>query len=331
MTESMQVMLDRLIADGQVTDSAVTLKALTGGVSSEIYLVIDGASRFVVKQALGKLMVKDDWFADTSRNESEYDYIQYVSQIVPDSVPRVLHKGNGYFAMEYLSDGFENWKEQLLGKMWEIEYAKTVGSLLAKIHSVSKGDAEAAKRFNNDQNFWDLRIEPYIVTTGKRHPELTSLFEEEATRLRNHKECLVHGDFSPKNILVSESRLVALDCEVANFGDPVFDYCFLLDHLLLKALFHGSDGKDLRPLVECFMDAYGSVIKMSPLESEEFSNRGGRLLAMLLLARVDGKSPVEYLIEESQKEVVRRFVYRALHSTTMSLEDLIEDWFAEIA
>jgi aminoglycoside phosphotransferase (APT) family kinase protein len=331
MTDSMQAMLDRLIEDGLVTDSAVSLKALTGGVSSEIYLVSDGASRFVVKQALGKLLVKDDWFADTSRNESEYDYIQYVSRIVPECVPHVLYQGNGYFSMEYLGDGFENWKEQLLGKVWQSEYAKTAGSLLAKIHRESKGDAEAAKRFNNDQNFWDLRIEPYIVTTGKRHPELTSLFEEEANRLRSHKECLVHGDFSPKNILVSESRLVALDCEVANFGDPVFDYCFLLNHLLLKALFHGSDGKELRLLVESFGDGYGSVIKMSPSETDVFSNRGGRLLAMLLLARVDGKSPVEYLTKESQKEFVRRFVYRALHSKTMSLEDLIEDWFAEIA
>ncbi|MDA1067252.1 MAG: phosphotransferase [Verrucomicrobia bacterium] len=331
MTESMQLMLDRLIADGLVTHSAVTLKALTGGVSSEIFLVTDGASRLVVKQALGKLMVKDDWFADTSRNESEYDYIQYVYQIVPQCVPRVLHKGNGYFAMEYLGDGFENWKEQLLGKVWEAEYAKTAGCVLAKIHDASRGDAVAAKRFNNDQNFWDLRIEPYIVTTGKRHPELSSLFEEEAKRLRNHKECLVHGDFSPKNILVSESRLVALDCEVANFGDPVFDYCFLLNHLLLKALFHGSEGGGLRPLVESFMDGYGSVIKMSPRESEAFSIRGSRLLAMLLLARVDGKSPVEYLTEEPQKEFVRRFVYRTLHSKTMRLEDLIEDWFAEIS
>jgi aminoglycoside phosphotransferase (APT) family kinase protein len=312
-----------------VSSSDARLQALTGGVSSEIYLVDDAGRQFVVKRALEKLKVKDDWYADISRNESEYAYIEYVSQFAPESVPQLFKKGQGYFAMEHLGSGFENWKQLLLDGTWNPDHAHLAGSLLSKVHNASRNDAAAAVRFNYEKNFWELRIEPYIVTTGNRHPELKALFDEEAERLGSIRECLVHGDYSPKNILISGKRLVALDCEVANYGDPVFDYCFLLTHLLLKALFHLPGGLGMKPLVEAFMSAYQSGVDGSDAWRKEFAGKGGPLLAMLLLARVDGKSPVEYLTEAHQHDFIRSFVYRVLKDP-VGVDAVVENWFTKL-
>src|SRR5262249_35175669 len=149
--------------------------------------------------------------------------------------------------------------------------------------------------------FDQLRIEPYLLTTGRRHPQLEDLFRAEAQRLGATRECLVHGDFSPKNILIGVDRLVVLDCEAAWYGDPAFDICFMLTHLFLKALLHAGAADSLQ-LIRTFRQEYIRVAGRTTLE-----DRVPRLLLMLLLARVDGKSPVEYL-EEPQRAFVRDFV-----------------------
>ena len=327
--ETTKAMLDRLIEDGVASPEAL-LEPLRGGVSSEIYLVTDRENRFVVKRALEKLNVAQEWYADVSRNQSEFDYIEYVSRFAPDSVPVLKKKGTGYFTMEYLGMEYSNWKTLLLNGVWQEAHARMAGALLASVHTTSRGDPEAEKHFDNAHNFWELRLEPYLMATGARHLDLEALFRAEATRLADRRECLVHGDFSPKNILISGGRLVALDCEVANYGDPVFDYCFLLTHLLLKARWHASKGQPLRPLVEAFIGAYQNGALLSDVQARRYSKDGGQLLAMLLLARVDGKSPVEYFNDEGPKDFVRTFVYRALREGECTVESLVEKWFATL-
>ena len=79
----------------------------------------------------------------------------------------------------------------------------------------------------------------------------------EAERLVTCRSVLVHGDFSPKNLLVSGDRLVIIDCEVAWYGDPAFDLAFLLNHLCLKALYHApAHGADLRVAGRATCQAY---------------------------------------------------------------------------
>jgi 5-methylthioribose kinase len=73
-------------------------------------LVTDGSERFVVKRALPKLKVRDDWFADTTRNSVEHDCLAYLDQIAGGSVPRILFRDAevGLFAMEFLDERFAN-------------------------------------------------------------------------------------------------------------------------------------------------------------------------------------------------------------------------------
>jgi aminoglycoside phosphotransferase (APT) family kinase protein len=319
--------LELLLQEGVVRDRAARLTPLTGGVSCEIYLVEDGVERFVVKRALAKLKVKAEWFADVTRNRSEWEFIRYVGRFASDAVPTLRHcstTGN-YFAMEYLDDEFRNWKQLLLAGTAVPEYAARAGSLIAQVHRKSAGDAEARALFDTTPNFFQLRIEAYLLAAGAKHPALQARFEAEAARLESARECLVHGDFSPKNILVSPERMVLLDCEVAWYGDAAFDLAFMLNHFFLKALHHAPREIGMRRMVDDFWAAYQAGRPMPELDP-----RVGRLLLMLLLARVDGKSPVEYL-DPVRQDFIRQFVPQELETENVSVTAVTDAWFHRLS
>jgi aminoglycoside phosphotransferase (APT) family kinase protein len=317
-----------LLREGVLRSPHATLTPLCGGVSSEIYRVDDGGDVFVVKRALAKLKVKDEWTADVGRNHNEQLFISYVARFLPYSVPtlRTSPRDLGYFAMELLGPGFVNWKDKLLHSDACINDAECAASILATIHAHSAGDAEAARTFDTTAHFVQLRIDPYLLTTGRRHPDLSAIFESEAARLAATRQCLVHGDFSPKNFMLSPSRMVLLDCEVAWYGDPAFDLAFLLTHLHLKALHHAPRNLDFHSMCLAFWQRYVGEAS-SAIDAATLEPRVAHLLLMLLLARVDGKSPVEYLASAHQRDTVRAFARTGLLTGWSKLPEVFERWF----
>jgi aminoglycoside phosphotransferase (APT) family kinase protein len=307
-----------LLADGAIRDRTAKLTPLSGGVSSEIYLVEDGSERFVVKRALPKLKVEQEWLADVSRNAHEAAYLAYVGSFCPQSVPRLISVSaeHGYFRMEYLDASFRNWKQTMLGGEGDPRIAAEAGRLLGQIHAHSERDADARERFRTVANFEQLRIEPYLLTTARRYPALKDSLEAEAARLRASESVLAHGDFSPKNMLVNGERLVLVDCEVAWYGDAAFDLAFLFCHLFLKPLARPALRGVWREMVEA---AWASYYDHS-LEATV-----SHLLPMLMLARVDGKSPVEYL-NAAQQEAVRAFARPRLTTAAPGLQALMNEW-----
>ena len=314
---------------GMLVSTKASITPLKGGVSCEIVLIDDGKNRFVLKRALEKLKVKDDWFANIERNTTEQHFLTYVDTFLPQSVPKILYKDSEqhFFCMEMLENGLENWKTLLLNKQFNKAYAQEAGTLLGKIHAKSVGDTEAEKLFDTLESFKQLRIEPYLLKTGERHPELQGYFNEEATRLALVKKCLVHGDFSPKNILVNPDRLVILDCEVAWYGDPIFDLAFFLNHFALKALLHAEE---TTTVLDLFIEVWNAYKKEANiLIDSEFEQRLTHLLAMLMLARVDGKSPVEYL-NSKQQQIIRAFAYEEIPAGSKNLEEFKTKWLNRI-
>src|SRR5215469_15783872 len=315
--------LKMLYRDGVVHSPDAQLVPLSGGVSCDIYLVEDGTDRFVVKRALEKLRVAADWFADIHRNRTEWEYIRYVSEFLPDAMPRLRQcsETDNYFAMEYFNGKFSNWKQLLMAGQARQEHAAHAGNILAQIHRHSTGDTKAMRLFDTTPTFFQLRIEAYLLATGAKHPALRSQFEAEAARIAQARECLAHGDFTPKNILISDERMVLLDCEVAWFGEPAFDVASLLNHFFLKSLFHTPNDFGMRAMIEDFWSAYQSTRPSPDLEP-----RVGRLLLMLMLARVDGKSPVEYF-DAGHQQFVRDFASRHLPKENFSLHHITDAWF----
>jgi aminoglycoside phosphotransferase (APT) family kinase protein len=321
--------LEMLCRDGHVRDPRARLTPLSGGVSSELYLVEDGVEKFVVKRALAKLKVKDNWFADVCRNATEWKYLEYVGRLMPGAVPqlRFTNPDAGYFGMEYLGEGFANWKQLLLAGDCRTEHASRAGKTLGEIHRRTSFNIALWKQFDTTANFHQLRVEPYLLTTGERHPELRDLFFTEAQRIESTHEVLVHGDFSPKNILFCGDRIVLLDCEVAWYGEPAFDVAFLLNHLFLKSLHHAPKRFGIDRMIAAFWSAYAEA-RRSP-KSSPVERRVVPMLLMLLLARVDGKSPAEYLTLRKH-QFIRDFVREHLPSPPKNLACLTEIWFTEL-
>lgn len=290
-------------------------KPLTGGVSSDIFLIDNGSRKYVIKQARRELKVADQWKADVSRNLAERRFIEFIGKSLPQSVPNICYcdPEDPYFIMEFLAPPLENWKEKLLGSRYFAEDVTRASSLLARIHNLGRQDPSVPETFGFRTNFYELRIEPYLVTTARRHKRLEDIYMTEAGRLESWGETLVHGDFSPKNILLSPDRVVILDHEVANFGDPAFDLAFLLNHLLLKLIYHSAIAEQLIDLPMIAWTTYfNNVIADNQIDLQQ---RSSRLLLMLMLARVDGKSPVEYL-NPTQQDFVRTWVYQYLPNET---------------
>jgi aminoglycoside phosphotransferase (APT) family kinase protein len=325
-------LLKRLRQDGVPLGPSARAKALAGGVSSRIYRVRDRARAFVVKSALARLRVASDWRSNPGRNRHEQLYLRYVGALFPQSVPRILFASSrhGYFGMEYFGAGFTNWKAALLRGECDPRVARQAMALLARIHASSRHRPDLARRFATTRNFRQLRTDPYLRTAARRHPALAACLEREADRLERTRECLVHGDFSPKNILIGDRRLILLDCEVAWYGDPAFDVAFLLHHLCLKALRHAPRERGLAALFAAAVRAYFGGFRGTGRPMAALDRRSARLVLMLLLARVDGKSPVEYLTAPKM-EFVRRFVSGLLPGFDGPLAEVRERWFAALA
>lgn len=318
-------------------DAMATCVLLGGGVSCDVYLVEAGGAGYVVKRALSQLKVADEWCADPRRNHFEHRYLSVASEIAPHAFPKVLHTCDeeGWFCMEHLGAGWENWKTQMLGGLAQPQTARSAGATLARVHTATQARPSLQEEFDTTENFWQLRLDPYLLATGHKHPALQPLFVREAERLAKTRECLVHGDFSPKNMLVRDFQVSVLDCEVAWYGDPAFDVAFLLNHLCLKALVHfGGDVHTGRfaEMVTAFRAAYSAEMP----EVSRIEERVAALLPMLLLARVDGKSPVEYLVGNPAKQtLIRHFATETIagrgKSTSGSLDEIISAWFSKLS
>jgi 5-methylthioribose kinase len=271
-----------------------------------VLLVEAGTRRLVVKQALGKLRVEQEWLADQSRIFRESAALRKLAPHLPKgSLPAVLFedRDNFIFAMSAAPSASVCWKELLLNGEILVETAQRVGELLALIARVSWRASAWESEFGNQTVFDQLRIDPYYRATARKHPDLTPaaarLIAESAAR----RVCLVHGDWSPKNFLVDGANVMAIDFEVIHFGDPCFDSAFLLNHLALKS-FYRPQWADLYALAAAgFWARY-----LAGVPSEAWIEPGTlQHLGWLMLARVDGKSPAEYLREPAIQDRVRRF------------------------
>ena len=280
--------------------------ALTGGVSSDIWRVDLPGRSLCVKRALSTLKVAAQWQAPVSRNAFEWAWMQFAAQHCADNVPTPLahDAGLGVFAMSFLPpDEHPVWKQQLMAGQVDIETAKAVGHLIGNLHSASADSSELAQTFDTRENFYALRLDPYLMAMSSRHPALAERFATLARRTASVRTALVHGDVSPKNILVGPKGPVLLDAECAWFGDPAFDLAFCLNHLLLKCLARPDKTEALilsfKALTEAYFDEADWELRAG-LEA-----RAAALLPALLLARVDGKSPVEYLNDDRLRDLVR--------------------------
>jgi len=304
---------------------------LTGGVSSDIWRIDLPTGPVCVKRALAKLRVAADWRAPVERNQYEAAWMRRANAAVPGAAPALLGQdaASGALAMAFLpADQYKLWKSELRDGHADPDFAAQVARSLVRIHAATAADPAVAAEFPTDTIFYDIRLEPYLVATARAHPDLAARLHDLVRVTQNNKRALVHGDVSPKNILVGPEGPVFLDAECAWWGDPAFDLAFCLNHLLLKCLWTPSVRDKFLACFTALADAYLAGITWEP--REVLQTRVAHLLPGLFLARVDGKSPAEYITEEADKNRVRRVARALLTQPVATLAGIRAAWHQEL-
>jgi aminoglycoside phosphotransferase (APT) family kinase protein len=305
---------------------------LTGGVSSDIWRVDLARGPVCVKRALARLRVAADWRAPIERNAFEAAWMRHAAALVPDAVPALLGQDQaaGVLVMAYLPENaYRGWKAELLAGHAAHEVAAEVGLRLARIHAGTAHSEAIAKEFPTDRIFHDIRLEPYLEATARVHPDRAEALHRLALTTAAGKQALVHGDVSPKNILIGPDGPVFLDAECAWYGDPAFDLAFCLNHLLLKCLAAPAATGDFLRCFDALAQRYLAGVAWEPRDVLEA--RAAHLLPGLLLGRVDGKSPVEYLTDEADKHRVRKVARRLLAAPVERLGEVRAAWQEQLS
>jgi 5-methylthioribose kinase len=206
------------------------------------------------------------------------------------------------------------------------EVARAAGTLLGTIHATTFDHPSLSNGPLADTVVFDqLRLDPFYRTIARVHPEIAAPVEALiAPPLDLPGQCFVHADFSPKNILVHARGLTLVDFETAHAGDPAYDLGFVLCHLLLKAARAASAATPApdAALMDAFLDAYRRPIAALPFDLAALDRRAAAHAAACALARIDGKSPVDYL-DAPRQDAVRRFARTALLDRSVSCARLV--------
>ena len=288
-----------LIGSGWISGGApISVTPLLGGVSSHIWRIDTVDAVFVLKQPLEKLATERDWRSGVGRLEREVDCLRFLQSIMPKGrVPKLIAHDPVAHAMLMSSAPRTagTWKGLLMGGYFDAETATAVGAALKTMHTVSVAKAEEIRSTFEDQRFFrELRIDPFHRALMEQYPGLALDIESLIDQLQDNATCLVHGDYSPKNILVADDgNLILLDFEVAHWGNPVFDLSTCIAHLMLKGWATRKEVEAVE-LIEAFLKAYDG-------DTEELLPHVG----LMLLARLDGKSPVNYINDELARARIR--------------------------
>lgn len=304
---------------------------MTGGVSSRVWKVDSGERTFCVKQPLDELTVDAGWYAPLERSRYEARWNQTANGIAPGSAPRVHYHDaeRMVLVMDYLDPGrFQWWKSKLRDGGADCCDAMQIGDLLVRIHSAAAASPSVVERFPPNDIFRIMRLEPYFTTTAARHPDLAAHLDALHRRTARTRLTMIHGDASPKNILIGPAGPVLLDAECACIGDPAFEIAFCLNHLLLKCLWRPDVTPGYMACFEAMADAYLAGVDWE--ERDALEARAADLLPALLLARVDGRSPVEYITDEPDRDRVRRCARGLIARRPSRLEAVRRAWEREL-
>lgn len=305
----------------------VRCRTLSGGVSNKTVLVeVGSGSAWVLKQALAKLRVKDDWFSDVGRIRNEARGLRWLEKLAPTGTTTPLifeSETENLLAMQAVPTPHENYKSVLLAGDTSLDqlndYALQFGVLLGAIQRNARDDSQLPDIFADRSFFETLRLDPYYSTSALREPASARFYHELITDTRATRATLVHGDYSPKNVLIYQGRLILLDHEVIHFGDGAFDVGFAVTHLLSKAHYVEHRRDEYHAMALVFWQAF----KGQQPDTDEL--RCVRHTLGCLLARVLGKSPLEYLTPD-QRRRQHKAVVTLMQDPPTTIEALAEQF-----
>ena len=311
-------------------DETPSFRTLRGGVSNRTVWVGRGqAQDWVVKQALAKLRVQIDWRSGPERIQREAAGMRWLGKLIPGHVPALVHEDseNHILAMTAIPQPHSNWKTDLLAGRTSLAFARSFGQLLARIHQAAERYPQLREEFAERRFFEELRLEPYYGYSASQAPAAGAFLQQLISDTRRRQFALAHGDYSPKNALIHRDRLVILDYEVIHFGDPAFDIGFSLTHFLSKAHHLPSHRIALLDMARAYWDSY--LANWSMRCDDSLETYAVKHTLACLLARVAGRSPLEYL-DGAQRARQKRIVEELIRENMKAAPDLIDAFGAKL-
>ncbi|MEK6238009.1 MAG: phosphotransferase [Planctomycetales bacterium] len=328
---------DYLRETGRIAaDEKVSARRLSGGVSNEVFHVRrSGGEDFVLKQAREQLRVPDPWFSRVERIHREAEVLRVCQELLGDAdndsrearTPEILFEDRENFAFAMTAAPREHvvWKQELLAGRADLEIAACCGRLLGRMHGRSWHGADVASRLEDRSFFEELRIDPYYRTVAEVHPDLKPALTDLIDSARSERHALTHADFSPKNLLVFPGGLLMVDFETGHYGDPAFDLGFFLSHLVLKSFHHAPRHAAFLELISRFWETYLPEVQpqAGDAATEALVRRGISHFAGCALARLDGKSKIDYLEPPDRRDAVRGLCRELLLNPLARWEDAL--------
>lgn len=332
--EDPQALIAYLRATGRILpDESPTVQVLAGGVSNRTVFVERATGEaWVLKQALSKLRVAVEWFSSPERVAREALGIQWLTQLAPpDTIPPLVFFDSDYFllAMQAVPPPHTNWRTMLLHGQLKTDHVRQFGHLLGNIHRHASERRDEVEPVFQDRSFFEsLRVEPYYAYTAAQVAASANFYAALIDETRRTQLSLVHGDYSPKNILVRNERLILLDHEVIHWGDPAFDLGFSLTHLLSKAHHVTNLRREFGSAARLYWKEYSKALGSVGWE-KDLEPRAVRHTLGCLLARVSGRSPHDYWTP-TEAERQRQTVVKLMQRRIETVDQLVDSFLFEL-
>ncbi len=314
-------------------DESPAVTVLAGGVSNRTVLVERASGEgWVLKQALGKLRVAVDWFSPPERVHREALGLRWLADLAPpgSTTPLLFEDHDEHLiAMAAVPQPHTNWKTMLLAGDLQPDQVGQFANLIGTVHRRAWERRDEIEPVFRDRSYFEsLRLEPYWAYTAERVPAARPFLLRLIEDIRARPLTLVHGDYSPKNVLVHDGRLVLLDHEVIHWGDPAFDLGFGHTHLLAKAIHVAGRRTEFADASRRHWRVYHGVIGDVPWRGD-LEARAVRATLGCLLARVDGRSPLEYQ-SEPDREQQRTAAIALMADPPATYDELAAAWLAAL-
>lgn len=317
-----QQLLDELTAVGWVRGDD-RVQFLSGGVSAVTVLISSPRRSFVAKSAREFLAVGEPWRAERSRVIFEGEVLKLLGgHLGRLRTPRFLGAlpASSAIAMQAFLPLPRSWKSALLAAEVDQGVVNAAAVSLAMMHAMPIPDSLPGLA-DTAGNLRQLRIEPFYLKTAERLAEYQFLLQELAEELeRPRVQRLVHGDFTPKNILLTSDGPALVDFETVHVGEPALDLGMLIGHMCMKAVALGQAGGGLVSAATSVFPAYAAA---GGVASEITSSRH---TGAVILARLFGLSRVDYLTSTQARDQSRELA-NSLIRGSITLGNLA-DWFS---
>ena len=282
-----------------VDTTGAVVTPLTGGVSCDTYAVDTSGESWVVKQALGALRVTELWESDPGRVVAEAAALRWFHDLSPDHVPEPLAVIESFNAvvLPRAAQPSPDLRQVLLEDptVISVELGAGIGALLARWHQSDPSEARGTV-LDDYSRLTSLRVDPFYRNMATKWPQYAGRIVEAADELLQTSHAVIHGDFTPKNLLVLGEGFWVIDTETAHIGHPVLDTASMLAHLLLKEIHHRDDevkSQAVRGFRVAFDRALGESAMSRPASL-------GIHIGTIMGVRVDGRSRVSYLSDAAR-------------------------------